>query len=180
MPFFLRILLTRHEPVRDLTEHAKSAVGATVAVLAIGALAYVTSLPLLLAPLGATAVILFGYPGGALAQPINVLGAYLLATIIGVTMAVMFPGDWWMTAPAVGFSVFAMQTLRITHPPAGAIPVLAMQIQGHGVTLFLTLLLGCVGMLAIALVVHYLPPRRVYPAPKPGLPVQTPVGKRPS
>ena len=34
MPPFLRILLTRHEPVRDLTEHAKSAIGATVAILA--------------------------------------------------------------------------------------------------------------------------------------------------
>lgn len=178
MPPLLRILLTRHEPVRDLTEHAKSAIGATVAILAIGALAYATSLPLLLAPLGATAVILFGYPGSALAQPINVFGAYLLATIIGVTTAVVFPGDWLMTAPAVGLSLFAMQSLRITHPPAGAIPVLALQMTGHGVTLFMTLLIGCLGMLAIALVVHYLPPRRVYPAPKPGLPVQTPVGKQ--
>lgn len=174
---FLRTLLTRHEPVRDLAEHAKSALGATVAILAIGALAYATSLPLLLAPLGATAVILFGYPGSALAQPINVFGAYLLATIVAVVTALLFPGLWWMTAPAVGLALFGMQTLRITHPPAGAIPVLALEMPGHGVTLFTSLLVGCLGMIAIALVVHRLPPRRVYPAPKPGLPVQTPIGK---
>ncbi|RYG24816.1 MAG: HPP family protein, partial [Burkholderiales bacterium] len=76
-------------------------------------------------------------------------------------------------APAVGLSLFGMQTLRITHPPAGAIPVLALQMQGDSATLFVTLLVGCLGMLLLALIVHRLPPRRIYPAPHPGLPVQT-------
>ena len=90
---FLRTLLTRHEPVRGIGEHAKSALGAVAGILLIGALAYVTALPLLLAPLGATAVILFGYPGGALAQPVNVFGGYLLATVVGVATAMLFPGS---------------------------------------------------------------------------------------
>lgn len=174
MQAFLRTLLTRHEPVRDVGEHAKSALGAVAAILAIGWLAHETALPLLLAPLGATAVILFGYPGGALAQPVNVFGGYLLATVVGVATAAVFPGQWWIAAPAVGLTLFGMQTLRITHPPAGAIPVLALQMPGDSATLFVTLLVGCVGMLALAIGVHWLPPRRVYPAPKPGLPVQTP------
>lgn len=180
MPPFLRTLLTRHEPVRTIGEHAKSALGAVAAILAIGALAYVTALPLLLAPLGATAVILFGYPGGALAQPINVFGGYLLATVVGVATAMVFPGQWWMAAPAVGLTLFGMQTLRITHPPAGAIPVLVLQMPGDSGTLFMTLLVGCVGMLALAIGVHWLPPRRVYPAPHPGLPVQTPAKDGPA
>ncbi len=171
---FLRTLLTRHEPVRGIGEHAKSALGAVAGILLIGALAYVTALPLLLAPLGATAVILFGYPGGALAQPVNVFGGYLLATVVGVATAMLFPGQWWMAAPAVGLALFGMQTLRITHPPAGAIPVLALQMPGDSATLFVTLLVGSIGMLLLAVVVHRLPPRRVYPAPLPGLPVQTP------
>ena len=176
---FLRTLLTRHEPVRDVAEHAKSALGAVAGILAIGALAYVTSLPLLLAPLGATAVILFGYPGAALAQPVNVFGGYLLATVVGVGTAMLFPGQWWMAAPAVGIALFGMQTLRVTHPPAGAKPVLALQMPGDSAVLFVTLLVGCVGMLVLAIVVHRLPPRRVYPAPHPGLPVQAPAGDQP-
>ena len=79
-----------------------------------------------------------------------------------------------MAAPAVGLALFGMQTLRITHPPAGAIPVLALQMPGDSATLFVTLLGGSMGMLLLAVVVHRLPPRRVYPAPLPGLPVQTP------
>jgi len=175
VPPFVRTLLMRHEPVRDVAEHAKSALGAVLGILAIGALAYVTALPLLLAPLGATAVILFGYPGGALAQPVNVFGGYLLATVVGVVTALVFPGQWWMAAPAVGLTLFGMQTLRITHPPAGAVPVLALQMPGDSATLFVTLLVACLGMLLLAVIVHRLPPRRTYPAPHPGLPVQTPV-----
>ena len=175
MPSFVRTLLARHEPVRNVSEHAKSALGAIIAIFAIGELAALTALPLLLAPLGATAGILFGYPGGALAQPVNVFGGYLLATVVGVATAVVFPGQWWMAAPAVGLTLFGMQTLRITHPPAGAIPVLALEMPGDSATLFVTLLVGCLGMLVLAVIVHRLPPRRVYPSPHPGLPVQTPV-----
>lgn len=171
----IRLIFTRHEPVRGLGEHLKSALGATAAMLLMGALAQLTGLPLLVAPLGATVVILFGYPGSALAQPINVFGSYLLATIIGVAASLLVGSVWWAAAPAVGLALFGMQTLRITHPPAGAIPVLALAMQDDSELLFITLLVGCLGLLALALLVHYLPPRRRYPAPKPGMPVQTPV-----
>lgn len=171
----IRLIFTRHEPVRGVEEHLKSALGAAAAMLLIGALAQFTGLPLLVAPLGATAVILFGYPGGALAQPLNIFGSYLVATIIGVATALLFGDAWSASAIAVGLTLFLMQTLRITHPPAGAIPVLASAMHDESTMLFITLLVGCLGLLVMALFVHALPPRRTYPAPKPGVPVQTPV-----
>ena len=77
---------------------------------------------------------------------------------------------------AVGLTLFLMQTLRITHPPAGAIPVLASAMHEDSTRLFITLLVGCLGILVMAIIVPgRLPPRRRYPAPKPGIPVQTPV-----
>ena len=175
MPELMRLILTRHEPIRGVPEHLKSALGAAASMLMIGALAEVTGLPLLVAPLGATAVILFGYPGSALAQPINIFGSYFVATIIGVAVALFFGDVWWASAGAVGLTLFLMQTLRITHPPAGAIPVLASAMHEDSTRLFITLLVGCVGILVMAIIVHRLPPRRRYPAPKPGIPVQTPV-----
>lgn len=113
MPPFLRTLLTRHEPVRDVAEHAKSALGAVAAILVIGGLAYVTALPLLLAPLGATAVILFGYPGGALAQPVNVFGGYLLAPTVGVATAMVFPGA--VVDDSAGRGVDAVWNADVAH-----------------------------------------------------------------
>lgn len=168
----LRLVLTRHEPVRGVSEHLKSAVGAVAGTLLIGGLAQATELPLLVAPLGATAVLVFGYPGSALAQPINVFGAYLAATIIGVLAVMLLPHALWAVALAVGISLFAMQTLRITHPPAGAIPLVAAATPGESGLLFVTLLVSSIGMVALAMLVHYLPPRRRYPAEHPGMPVQ--------
>lgn len=172
MKHYLELVLTRHEPVRSVAEHLKSAIGAMLSIFLVGALALIFELPILVAPLGATAVIVFGYPGGALAQPINVFGSYLLGTVIGVTAARFFPHEWWVVAPAIGLTLFLMQSLRVTHPPAGAIPVLTLTLPGDSSALFVTLLIGCLGMLCLAFVFHRLPPARTYPAPKPGLPIQ--------
>lgn len=172
MRTFVNLFLTRHEPVRSFAEHAKSAIGAMLGLLLIGALARIIELPLLLGPLGATSVLVFGYPGSALAQPVNVLSSYLVTTIIGVAAAKLLPHEWWVVAPAVGLSLFLMQTLRITHPPAGAIPILTLTLPGDSTLLFITLLVGCAGMLGLALLFHRIPPRRRYPAEHPGLPVQ--------
>ncbi|MGB3503296.1 MAG: HPP family protein [Mesorhizobium sp.] len=170
---FFNLFLTRHEPVRGLAEHLKSAVGATLAMLMIGGLAQLIELPLMIAPLGATAVLVFGYPGSALAQPLNVFGAYLVATVFGVLAAAIFPGVVWAVAVAVGLTLFGIQTLRITHPPAGAVPLVAAATPGDCGVLFVTLLVSSAGMVALALVFHALPPRRRYPAAHPGLPVQS-------
>lgn len=169
----LRQLLTRHEPHRGFAEHSKSAVGAAIAMLLIGGLAALTGLPLLIAPLGASAVLVFGYPGAALAQPINVFGAYLIATIIGAATAALFPNVVWAAAVAVGLALFGMQTLRVTHPPAGAVPLVAAATPHECGLLFATLLVSSIAMIGFALLFHRLPPRRRYPAEHPGMPVQT-------
>lgn len=172
MKRFIPLIFTRHEPVRSFSEHAKSALGAMISMLLIGVLAKAIDLPLLVGPLGATAVLLFGYPGAALAQPLNIFGAYLVATIVSVIVMMLFPGEYIGVAIGVGATLFAIQTLRITHPPAGAVPMLAAAAPHDCAVLFVTLLVSTLGMVAFALVWHYLPPRRRYPAEHPGMPVQ--------
>lgn len=138
-----------------------------IAIGAIGGLSVATSLPLLIAPLGATVVLLFGQPASPLAQPINIFGGYLLATVLGVAAALIFPGMWWVAAIAVGTAIAGMLMLRITHPPAGAVPLVALASPVQSVSLFLTILVACVGLVGLALVHHRLPPRVSYPRPLP-------------
>ncbi len=176
MKRFVDLVFSRHEPVRGVGEHAKSAIGATLGILLVAALGAAIEMPLLTAPLGATAVLVFGYPGAGLAQPVNVMGAYLLATIVGVAAAHFLPAELWVVAPVVGLSLFLMQTLRVTHPPAGAIPIVALSAPQNSILLFTTLLVGCLAMLVLAILFHRLPPSRRYPAPHPSIPVQTPPG----
>jgi CBS-domain-containing membrane protein len=162
LPFLLR-----HEPSGRLLHHLKSGLGSAIGLGGVGALSSITELPLLIAPLGATVVLLFGQPASPLAQPVNIFGGYLLATMVAVAAALTFPGDWHVAAIAVGVVIAGMLTLRITHPPAGAIPLIALGSPAQSMTLFPTILVACISLLALALLHHRLPPRVHYPRPLP-------------
>jgi CBS-domain-containing membrane protein len=163
MTEFLRSLLARHEAPVDQIANVKAGIGAVVGISAVGWLAAMTGLPLLLAPMGATAALLFGQPSSPLAQPMNVMGGFLIGTIVCEAAFNAFPGMWVAAAIAVGVTVALMRGLRVTHPPAGAMPILGFGEQLHGVQLFGVTLVSCVILIALALAVHAIPPRRQYP-----------------
>jgi len=159
----IRTLTARHEPSSRLVAHLKSGSGAVVGMSAVGGLAALTGLPLLIAPLGATAVLLFGQPASPLAQPVNIFGGYLLAAVVGSAAMAAFPGAWVAAAVAVGAVVALMAMLRVTHPPAGALPLVATASPLQGATLFVVVLIGVVCLVALAILHHWLPPRIEYP-----------------
>ena len=165
MRHHVRSFTARHEPAGHISSHVKSGLGACVGIGAVGGLATFTGLPLLIAPLGATAVLLFGQPASPLAQPANIFGGYLLATILGVAAAILMPPVWWVAAIVVGAAIAAMSALRLTHPPAGAVPLVALAAPIQSVELFATILVSCVSLVTLALVHHRLPPKVHYPRP---------------
>lgn len=167
MRHHVRTFTARHEPSGAVVSHLKSGAGAVLGIGAVGGLATLTGLPLLIAPLGATAVLLFGQPSSPLAQPVNIFGGYLLATIVGVLAALLFPGAWTVAALAVGAAIAGMLALRVTHPPAGAVPLVALASPLQSAWLFETILLSCISLVALAVVHHRLPPRVSYPRPLP-------------
>lgn len=103
--------------------------------IAISVVAWVTQLfdfgaayPIIVASMGASAVILFIMPNSPLAQPWPLVGGQLISAAIGVACARM-PVDMVLaSACAVGGSIFAMLLLRCLHPPGAATaltPILA-------------------------------------------------------
>ncbi len=112
-------------------ERIRVSVGALLGIAITGWLTAVVfphsgALPLLIAPIGASAVLLFAVPASPLAQPWSLLGGNLVASIIGITCA------QWITAPvtaaaiAVGATIGAMIALRCVHPPSGAVALTAV------------------------------------------------------
>lgn len=100
------------------------------ASVAIGLLSYMEAnlgdIALLMAPFGATAVLVFGVPASPLAQPKNVILGHLITAFIGVVFA-QYVGVTPLTlALATGLGVTAMLLSKTTHPPAGANPILIM------------------------------------------------------
>ncbi|MCE0555958.1 HPP family protein [Motilimonas sp. E26] len=80
----------------------------------------------LMAPLGATAVLVFGVPASPLAQPKNVIFGHLITATIGVVFTLYIGVTPLTLALATGLAVSAMLVTKTTHPPAGANPILIM------------------------------------------------------
>lgn len=85
------------------------------------------SLPLLIAPMGASAVLLFALPASPLSQPWSLIGGNLVSAIVGVTCAAWL-GDTpdAAAALAVALAIACMFLLRCLHPPSGAVALTAV------------------------------------------------------
>ncbi|KAJ2550549.1 hypothetical protein EV175_004022, partial [Coemansia sp. RSA 1933] len=87
-------------------------------------------LPFAIAPIGASAVLVFGVPSSPLAQPRNVIVGHMIASVTGALMHQIFKNTgesfWWMPgALAVGISIGLMGLANCYHPPAGATAFIA-------------------------------------------------------
>lgn len=79
----------------------------------------------LVAPFGATSVLLFAVPNSPLAQPWSAVVGNTVAALVGVAVS-MYVGDPVLRiALAVGLAITAMIMLRAVHPPAGAVAMTA-------------------------------------------------------
>ncbi|WP_024327317.1 HPP family protein [Thioalkalivibrio sp. AKL19] len=139
---------------------------------------------LILASLGATAVLLFAAPHAALSQPWNVLGGHGVAAIVGVLARDLLPHPLLAAAFAVGLAIWLMHYLRCLHPPGGATALYAVvggdSVAALGPWFLLHPVLSSVGvMLLVAVIINYPFPWRRYPArltPPPESPGQPPLG----
>ncbi|MEJ4047053.1 HPP family protein [Erwinia sp. SLM-02] len=121
------------------------------------------------APVGASAVLLFGVPNSPLAQPWSIVGGNFISALTGVTVGI------WIDNPAIACGVAAclaialMFKLRCLHPPGGAVALTAV-LGGPGIHntgyefAFTPVLLNSVSLALLAIVFNNLAGRR-YPHP---------------
>jgi CBS domain-containing membrane protein len=114
------------------TERVRSAVGALLGILFTGVTmrfvpdTLAAHIPLLVAPMGASAVLLFAVPASPLAQPWSILGGNLVAATVGVTCALLVDDPVVASALAVSIAIGGMFALRCVHPPSGAVALTAV------------------------------------------------------
>ena len=95
----------------------------------------------LLAPLGATSVILFALPHSPLAQPWSLAGGLLVSALIGHAVGSWVQPAWLAIGLALGLAIWLTALLRCVHPPGGAMAVVfALAAQQHSVSLLTALL----------------------------------------
>lgn len=98
------------------------------ALVCVGATGLISSLllghdphlPLLVAPMGASALLLFAIPSSPLAQPWPIVGGNTVSALIGLAVSRYVPEPAIAAGFAVALAIAAMSLLRCLHPPGGA------------------------------------------------------------
>jgi CBS domain-containing membrane protein len=104
-----------------------AAIGIAVTALACHRLALdPAALPAIVAPIGASAVLVFAVPASPLAQPWPVVGGNMISALVGIAVAAIVPDLSLAAGLAVGGAILAMSMLRCLHPPGGAAALTAV------------------------------------------------------
>ncbi len=80
----------------------------------------------LIAPIGASAVLVFAVPSSPLAQPWSVVGGNTVSAMVGIACALLIPDTTLAAACAVALAIGAMVLSRCLHPPGGAVALLVV------------------------------------------------------
>jgi CBS-domain-containing membrane protein len=161
----LQSALTRKQPAQSHTSAIKAGTGGVLAIAILVLLGNATDNLLLMAPFGATCVLIFSLPASPLSQPANVIGGHIISTAIGLTLHSFLPMDWWSVGLAVGAAITAMSILRVTHPPAGADPLVVFLSSPGWDYLIIPVAIGSVVLVITAWLFHKTPPKINYPLP---------------
>lgn len=155
------------------TEKLVSALGAFLGILIIfytsSQFIPVPSSYLIVASMGASAVLLFAVPHGPLSQPWPLIGGHLFSAVVGVTCAKFIPDLFFAASIAVGIAVGLMYYLNCIHPPGGATALSAVvsgaEVHQLGYQYVITpVLINVVAIFVVALSFNYLFKWRRYPA----------------
>jgi CBS-domain-containing membrane protein len=140
-----------------------SGLGGALVILILAGAGEMAHASLLIAPFGASCVLVFALPQSPLAQPRNVIGGHLISAAVGVATYTLLGAHPWSFAIGVGAAIAAMQITGTIHPPAGADPIVAILAKAGWLFLLSPVLLGTLAIVAIALVYHRWGSRRAYP-----------------
>lgn len=130
--FLLRTARLGHQTAIGHLGWMRGAVGAALGILLAGALTMLLTggggeaggLPWLVAPLGASAVLVFAVPASPLAQPWPVIGGNLLSAAVGIFIGQVVGTPLIAAGMAAGAAIALMSLGRCLHPPGGACALL--------------------------------------------------------
>jgi CBS-domain-containing membrane protein len=141
-----------------------SAAGGMIGILAVLAVSHRLlaghDAYLIVASMGASAVLLFAAPHGALSQPWALIGGHLVSAAAGVTAARWVGDPTLAAALGVALAIGLMYHLRCLHPPGGATALFAVlggdaiHALGYGY-LLVPVLLNALTLLIVAVLFNF-------------------------
>ena len=145
----------------SLRDRFVASVGALVGISLAGmicAALFPVSMPWIIAPIGASAVLLFAVPASPLAQPWSIIGGNMLSAIFGIVVAQAIGEPAFAAALAVSTAILVMSLARCLHPPGGAVALSAVlgwpSFSSHIGDFFVPVLLNSLILVAIGMLFH--------------------------
>lgn len=145
-------------PKADKLSLLRSLIGGTLGILILEVLTQFTTLKFIMAPFGATCVLLFAVSNSPLSQPRNVIFGHLISAFVGLCFLKFLGASTITIALAVGIAILLMQFTKCIHPPAGANPLVVLlggtQNQVGWDFLIFPVLIGSICLVLTALIVN--------------------------
>lgn len=136
---------------------AGALLGIGLAGLICGAL-FPASMPWLIAPMGASAVLLFAVPSSPLGQPWSIVGGNSVAAVTGILVANAVSTPALAAALAVATAILVMSLLRCLHPPGGAVALSAVlgwsTFASHVIDFFVPVVINSAVLVGIGILFH--------------------------
>ncbi len=84
---------------------------------------------LALTSLGSTAILLFCFPAHEGSRPLAVIASHLLGAALGIALLQLFGSNVWTMGAGVALIAVVMKACNIMHPPAGANPLIVLNLK---------------------------------------------------
>jgi len=140
-----------------------SGAGGAIGIFLLSVFTIGTGSPLLMAPFGASCVLLFAVPESPLSQPKNVIGGHFISALVGVVFVSLWVSSPLVLSIAVAVAITLMVLFKVIHPPAGADPIVILMGSKGFSFLFFPVLSGSILLVLIAYVFHRYTAQHTYP-----------------
>lgn len=149
---------------------ARAGIGAALGLLLAGLALRAADLGWLIAPFGASAVLVFAVPNSPLAQPWSVVMGNTLSALVALALLATLPQADWTVPLAVGLAIATMIAARALHPPGGAVSLLvALGATGGWAPTLVTVAAGSMLLVTLGVLWNHAV-GRVYPFRQPAQP----------
>jgi CBS-domain-containing membrane protein len=138
-------------------------IGSLTTMSVLYGISHVTDSIMMIAPFGATCVLICAVPDSPLAQPRNIICGYLLSTAVPLILLNFLGNDWWVMVLGVATAIAVMQLTRTLHPPAGAIPMVVILTNASLSFIFTPVLIGAVILVFCGVITNNFAKDRHYP-----------------
>ncbi|MEH7117173.1 HPP family protein [Neobacillus vireti] len=146
----------------DYIDSIISALGGLIAIITIGFVAVYSGYPMVLAPLGASCVLVFGAHKGPLSQPRPVIGGHLFSTTSAIMIWSILGNSLFTIGLVLAIVLIIMTITKTVHPPAAASAFVAVNSQA-GWGLLISVVICTVLLVLLSTIFNNLFQKRQYP-----------------